>query len=143
MYKARCVPLFTARQCVKCGTRKIRAQHKAGEILSSMEKNKGAQGTGSNQYQEVRLQPETTPQTYAELGIDKRDAHTWRQCVKKLETAWSNVRIAELFGVAEGTIRNDLSETTSQNYEVDLPAATIGKDGKKRISGKQDCEYKA
>ena len=52
----------------------------------------------------------------------------------KLETAWSNVRIAELFGVAEGTIRNDLSETTSQNYEVDLPVATIGKDGKKRTS---------
>lgn len=47
----------------------------------------------------------------------------------KLE-GWSNTRIAEVLGVSEGTVRNDLA--TSQNYEVALPARTIGKDGKER-----------
>lgn len=55
---------------------KLHAQRKAGEILSSMEKAKGGQpyqATGNS------LKPvETVPQTYAELGIDKRDAHTWQ-----------------------------------------------------------------
>lgn len=57
---------------------KLHAQRKAGEILSSMEKNKGAQGTGSNQYQEVSLPVESAPPTYAELGINYKDAHTWQ-----------------------------------------------------------------
>jgi site-specific DNA-methyltransferase (adenine-specific) len=50
----------------------------------------------------------------------------------KLETAWSNRRIAELFGVDEKSVRNDLG--TAELSAVDLPAATIGKDGKRRTS---------
>ena len=50
----------------------------------------------------------------------------------KLETAWSNRRIAELFGVSKDTVRTDIS--TGYNSPVDLPTATIGKDGKKRTS---------
>jgi len=50
---------------------------RAGEILQSMEKNTGAMGIGSNQF-EVRLQPTTAPPTYSDLGIDKRDAHIWQ-----------------------------------------------------------------
>jgi len=42
-----------------------------------MEKNTGAMGIGSNQF-EVRLQPTTAPPTYSDLGIDKRDAHIWQ-----------------------------------------------------------------
>ena len=56
---------------------KLRAQRRAGEILQSMEKNTGAMGIGSNQF-EVRLQPTTAPPTYSDLGIDKRDAHIWQ-----------------------------------------------------------------
>ena len=50
---------------------------RAGEILLDMEKNTGAMGIGSNQF-EVRLQPTTAPPTYSDLGIDKRDAHIWQ-----------------------------------------------------------------
>jgi len=64
---------------------KLRAQRRAGEILDSMEKNTGAQGLGVNQYSEVRLQDETTPPTYAELGIDKVDAHRWQTIAKMPE----------------------------------------------------------
>ena len=56
---------------------RLRAQRRAGEILLDMEKNTGAMGSGSNQF-EVRLQPATAPQTYSDLGIDKRDAHIWQ-----------------------------------------------------------------
>lgn len=59
---------------------KLHAQRKAGEILSSMEKNKGAQGniqehlTGA--YREEG--PVEQPPTYAELGINYKDAHIWQ-----------------------------------------------------------------
>lgn len=50
----------------------------------------------------------------------------------KLETAWSNRRIAELFGVSRMSVGRDLETVTF--VTVDLPAATIGKDGKKRTA---------
>jgi ParB-like chromosome segregation protein Spo0J len=48
----------------------------------------------------------------------------------KLETGWSNRRIAELFGVSHVTVMSDLS--TGKFLPVDLPDKTIGKDGKAR-----------
>ena len=59
---------------------KLHAQRKAGEILTSMEKNKGAQGNIQEHLAGGYSQqpPVEQPPTYAELGIDKRDAHTWQ-----------------------------------------------------------------
>lgn len=58
---------------------KLHAQRKAGEILSSMEKNKGAVLDGKDMFGGYSLKPPIEqPPTYAELGIDKRDAHTWQ-----------------------------------------------------------------
>lgn len=50
----------------------------------------------------------------------------------KLETAWSNRRIAELFGVSRMSVGRDIGSVT--NVTVNLPDKTIGKDGKKRTS---------
>lgn len=59
---------------------KIRAQRKAGEILSSMEKNKGTRGNIQEQLTGAYQQkaPEEQPPTYQELGINYKDAHTWQ-----------------------------------------------------------------
>lgn len=43
------------------------------------------------------------------------------------ESNWSNVQIAAVAGVSEGTVR-----ATSQKYEVERPAKTLGADGKLR-----------
>jgi len=52
-----------------------------------------------------------------------------REIVVRLRAeGWGLERIAARLGVAEGTVRNDLA--VSQNYETDLPSATVGKDGK-------------
>jgi len=60
---------------------KIRAQRRAGEILDTMEKNKGTAGTlagrdTSGGYS--LLPPEDNTPTYADMGIDKVDAHRWQ-----------------------------------------------------------------
>jgi N6-adenosine-specific RNA methylase IME4 len=51
---------------------KIRAQRRAGEILDSMEKNKGA----ATRSQDVTALDR--PATYAEMGIEKMDASRWQ-----------------------------------------------------------------
>jgi hypothetical protein len=54
---------------------KLHAQRKAGEILSTMEKNKGAQNqlAGKDTSGGYSLKPpEAQPPTYSELGIGKR-----------------------------------------------------------------------
>ena len=60
---------------------KLRAQRRAGEILDTMEKNKGTAGTlagrdTSGGYS--LLPPEDNTPTYADMGIDKVDAHRWQ-----------------------------------------------------------------
>ena len=56
---------------------RLRAERKAGELLSKSEKAKGARGIGSNQHQ-VRSHSETTP-TLESLGISKTQSHRWQQ----------------------------------------------------------------
>lgn len=60
-----------------CAEIKIRAERKAGEFLAQMEKAKGAQGVGSNQY-EVRLHDVTAPKL-SDLGIKKIQSHRWQK----------------------------------------------------------------
>lgn len=56
---------------------RLRAERRAGELLALAEKAKGAQGSGSNQY-EVRSRPATAP-TLADLGISKSQSSRWQQ----------------------------------------------------------------
>ena len=55
---------------------------RADELLAEMEKNKGAQGIGSNQHQ-VRSRRATTPQPpkLSDLGITKSQSSRWQQLV--------------------------------------------------------------
>ena len=57
---------------------KLRAQRRAGEILDSMDKAEGAREPGTNRGT-TRLQDDTASPTYAELDIEKRDAHQWQK----------------------------------------------------------------
>lgn len=56
---------------------KLRAERRAGELLSDREPNRGARGSGSNQYQ-VRSHDVTTP-TLSDLGISKMQSSRWQQ----------------------------------------------------------------
>src|SRR5229473_4862629 len=56
----------------RCAEIKLRAERRAGEILSEMEKNKGARGKG------VRFHDESAP-TLAELGISQAQSHRWQK----------------------------------------------------------------
>jgi N6-adenosine-specific RNA methylase IME4 len=49
----------------------------------------------------------------------------------RLRTGWSNRRLAELFGVDEGTIRGDLA-ATAEFSALTLPERTVGRDGIER-----------
>ena len=94
---------------------RLRAQRRAGEILLDMEKNTGAMGIGSNQF-EVRLQPTTAPPTYSDLGIDKRDAHIWQTLaangvIAPVLPAAADIRGLNLFLETLTTIREDINPT--------------------------------
>jgi N6-adenosine-specific RNA methylase IME4 len=56
----------------RCAEIKLRAERRAGEILSEMEMNKGARGKG------VRFRDESAP-TLAELGISQAQSHRWQK----------------------------------------------------------------
>lgn len=58
---------------------KLRAQRRAGEILDSMEKAKGGQPYQEKNSTGYSLQP---VETYADMGIDKVDAHRWQTIAK-------------------------------------------------------------
>jgi hypothetical protein len=59
---------------------RLRAERKVGQLLRDGEKNKGARGTGSNQYQEVRSTDTTTPPlTLKQLGISKDQSSQWQK----------------------------------------------------------------
>ena len=57
---------------------RMRAERRAGELLIEMAKNKGAQGSGSNQHQ-VRSRQETAPPKLSDLGITKTQSSRWQQ----------------------------------------------------------------
>lgn len=57
---------------------RLRAERKAGALLSKMEKATGAKGSGSNQHQ-VRSHDTTTAKTLSELGISKDQSSRWQQ----------------------------------------------------------------
>ena len=59
---------------------KLRAQRRAGEILDGMQKAKGARGKIQEHLSGgiSLLPPEDPPPTYADLGIDRMDAHRWQ-----------------------------------------------------------------
>ncbi len=47
-------------------------------MLSETEKNKGAEGLGSNQY-EVRSHDVTAPPTLADMGLNKSQSSRWQR----------------------------------------------------------------
>jgi len=58
-----------------CRNYALEAERKMGELLRSAEKNRGAEGSGSNQHvKQVRLHSVTAPPTLKELGITKRES---------------------------------------------------------------------
>jgi len=101
---------------------RLRAQRRAGEILLDMEKNTGAMGSGSNQF-EVRLQPATAPQTYSDLGIDKRDAHIWLD-LAPADIALSSVELVLVSRLGrEAVLKRILARAGYEIVIVDCPPA--------------------
>jgi hypothetical protein len=90
---------------------KIRAQRRAGEILLEMEKARGRNLTGKNQYGEgsLRSMPMTVSSipTYSDIGIVKQDAHTWQTIAK----------------VPEDEFRNFIERTKTEEKELSTAAA--------------------
>lgn len=58
---------------------RLRAERKAGELLSKAEKAKGARGNPGGQGAPVVRSHDDTTQTLAELGISKTQSHRWQQ----------------------------------------------------------------
>jgi hypothetical protein len=56
---------------------RLRAERRAGELLRDMEKNKGAQGSGSNQH-ELRSHDATAPKL-SDLDINKSQSSRWQK----------------------------------------------------------------
>ena len=58
---------------------RMRAEIRAGELLPEMEKNKGAQGTGSNQHQ-VRSHDATAPLKLSDIDVTKTQSSRCGSC---------------------------------------------------------------
>ena len=95
----------------RCAEIKLRAERRAGAILSDMEKNKGARGKG------VRFHDESTP-TLADLGISQAQSHRWQKIagipLREFEVfiAGTKERAKELTSVSVLRLANDLKRPT-------------------------------
>jgi len=69
--------------------------------LQETEKNKGAMGTGANQYQEVQSHDVTTPPTLSDLGI------------KKMESS----RLQTIASIPEENFEKHIAETKENHSE--------------------------
>lgn len=73
---------------------RIRAERRLGEMMAAQRDagllNRGAQGTGSNQY-EVRVAEEPAPITLAQVGIDKNLADRARKTAAIPETEFEGI----------------------------------------------------
>ena len=58
---------------------RMRAEIRAGELLREMEKNKGAQGSGSNQHQVRSPDATAPPPTLSDLGVTKTQSSRWQK----------------------------------------------------------------
>lgn len=70
---------------------KLRAERRAGEILRDMEKARGAQGQFAGRDSSggfIVQPPETDPPTYAEMGLNKTQAHRWQTIANMPEEAF-------------------------------------------------------
>jgi N6-adenosine-specific RNA methylase IME4 len=91
----------------RCAEIKLRAERRAGAILSDMEKNKGARGKG------VRFHDESAP-TLADLGITQAQSHRWQKIAgipfRDFETfiAGTKQRGKELTSVSVLRLANEL-----------------------------------
>jgi hypothetical protein len=91
---------------------KIRAQRRAGEILLEMEKAVGTKGNFAGSFDGGisggwKLQPpENNIPTYASIGIEKHDAHTWQTIAK----------------VPEDDFRNFIERTKAEEKELSTAA---------------------
>jgi N6-adenosine-specific RNA methylase IME4 len=84
-----------------------RAEIRAGELLAEMEKNKGAQGTGSNQHEVRSLQSDrTSPPTLKDLGISKNQSSRWQKFASLSEDE-QEARIAQAKGLAVAVTEGD------------------------------------
>lgn len=65
---------------------KVRAERKAGEMLATMEKNKGGDARKYTQsHDETGVVEEKGPPTLADLGIHRNDSHRWQQLASMSE----------------------------------------------------------
>ena len=62
----------------KAAESRLWTERHMGEMLREMEMNKGAEGTDSNQYSEVRL-PEVTAPKLGEMGLSKRQSSNFQK----------------------------------------------------------------
>jgi N6-adenosine-specific RNA methylase IME4 len=86
---------------------KQRAEIKAGELLREMEKNKGAQGTGSNQHEVRSLRDDrTSPPTLKDLGISKNQSSRWQKFAA-LDEDEQEARIAQAKRLAVAVTEGD------------------------------------
>jgi N6-adenosine-specific RNA methylase IME4 len=95
----------------RCAEIKLRAERRAGAILSEMEKNKGARGKG------VRFHDESAP-TLADLGITQAQSHRWQKIagipIQDFDTfvAGTKQRGKELTSVSVLRLAHDLKRPT-------------------------------
>jgi phage N-6-adenine-methyltransferase len=94
---------------------KIISERKMGEMLRDMEKNKGAMGVGSNQY-EVRSHEDTTP-VLEDLGISKTQSSRYQQ-IAKIDD--------EKFDKVVEQMKNSFVEPTTKNLIATATGAHVG-----------------
>lgn len=115
---------------------KIRAQRRLGEILIEIEKAKGTRGqlSGRDSSGGYSLQPLEKSHTYAEMGIEKRDAHYCQTIAKfpedrfelLIQEAKSNEKeelaTASIYRVARKWVKE---ETKQDPAPISVPAAML------------------
>lgn len=99
---------------------RLRTQRLLGNILREVEKNKGAAGTGSNQYKEVRSEGSTAPKL-SDLGLTKNQSADYQKIASIPEDKWEGF-IAEKKqavdkAVKEFTVAGAVRLATGRTYE--------------------------
>ena len=106
---------------------KVRAERRAGQMLAEMEKNRGAEGTGSNQH-EVRSHDVTAPPKLADLGITKNESSRWQKLAGVSDESFEHAVAAakEVAGEVTTAAMLRVAEPPKPEAEkvtIDIPAA--------------------
>lgn len=99
---------------------RLRTQRVLGKVLSETEKNKGAAGTGNNQYQELRSTDTTTPKL-SDLGLTKDQSSDYQKIASIPDDQWENFisekKQAVDKAVKEFTVAGAVRLATGRTYE--------------------------